>query len=338
MNDTSRPLLSLVVPLRDEEESLGPLVGEIEEAFAALPGPCEAILVDDGSRDTSWPKIVELSRGRPWLKGLRFLGNRGQTAAMAAGLAEARGELVAFCDADLQNDPRDLAALAAPVLSGEADVACGYRERRQDGWLLRRLPSLFANLLIRRLLRLDLRDIGCTLKVFRRAFVEDLHLFGEMHRFLPAFAQAQGARVVERPVFHRARRFGESKYGLGRVGKVLVDLLTVKLLNTYGATPAYLFGKIALVFFLAGTAAFLLTAYRALALGRVQATPVIFVMVLLYVAAMVALMSGLLAEVSLRILHEVGGRSPYRIVERAGGAAGADGPRASDSGGARAAP
>lgn len=310
--------LSIVIPLFNEEENVIALISEIEATLSSIPGETEVIVVDDGSTDASWSRLAALAGTRPWLRALRFLTNRGQTAAMSAGIAAARGELIAFLDADLQNDPRDIVRLLEPIVAGEADVVCGWRAHRQDKTLTRTLPSLIANYLIRKSLDFRVHDVGCTLKVFRRRFIEDVALYGEMHRFLPSYAKAQGARVAEAVVSHRPRHAGESKYGLERIGKVLIDLLTVKMLNQYGASPAYLFGKIALLFFFLGTLAFGLVAYRAFVLGRVEATPMIFIMTLLYIAGLVALMSGLLAEINIRVLHHVGGQRYYKIVDRIG--------------------
>ncbi len=312
------PLLSVVVPVFNEAESLAPLAAEIEVAFAGIGKPCEAIFVDDGSRDGSWGRLAELAAANPWLKAIRFLGNRGQTAAMAAGMAAARGELIAFLDGDLQNDPRDLSAMIEPILADRADVVCGWRANRQDNRLTRTLPSQLANRLINRALDLRLHDIGCTLKVFRRAYIDDMILVGEMHRFIPSYAQAQGARIAEVVVNHRPRRYGESKYGFGRAGKVLVDLLTVKMLNTYGTSPAYFFGRIAAVFAVLGSGVFVLVAYRVLILHHREATPAVFLMLLMFITALIALMSGLLAEIIVRIMYQVGGRPAYTIAERIG--------------------
>jgi glycosyltransferase involved in cell wall biosynthesis len=313
--------LSIVIPVYDEMENLAPLIAEIEACLPSMPGPFEVIAVDDGSRDGSWSVLRDLAAERPWLRALRFLTNRGQTAAMSAGIAAARGELIGFLDADLQNDPRDVVRLLQPIVDGDADVVCGWRADRQDSALTRTLPSIVANFLIRHSLGFHLHDVGCTLKVFRRAYIEDVALFGEMHRFLPSYAKAQGARVSEMTVTHRRRHAGTSKYGFERIGKVLVDLLTVKMLNQYGASPAYLFGKLALLFFLLGTTAFVLVAYRVLVLGRLEATPMIFIMTLLYVTALLTLMSGLLAEINIRVLHQVGGQRAYKIIDEIGPAA-----------------
>jgi dolichol-phosphate mannosyltransferase len=306
--------LSIVIPLFNEEENLAALFREVGEALPSLPGPVEVIAVDDGSTDGTWESLKELALSRPWLRAVRFLTNRGQTAAMSAGIAESRGSLIAFLDGDLQNDPGDIRKLLQPILDGRADVVCGWRAERHDT-ITHTLPSRIANYLIRKSLDFSVHDVGCTLKVFRRHYIEDVALLGEMHRFLPSYAKAQGARVTEETVSHRPRHAGQSKYGLERVGKVLIDLLTVKMLNQYGSSPAYLFGKVALFFFFLGTLAFGLVAYRAFVLGRVEATPMIFVMTLLYVTGLLALMSGLLAELNIRVLHHVGGQRRYKIVE-----------------------
>ena len=310
--------LSVVIPLFNEEENLLRLVAELEASLPGVPGNVEVIVVDDGSTDGSWGLLTSLAASRPWLRGLRFLTNRGQTAAMSAGITAARGEVIGFLDADLQNDPRDLVRLLQPIVEGEADVVCGWRAERRDNKLTRTLPSIIANYLIRKSLDFKVHDVGCTLKVFRRRFIEDVTLSGEMHRFLPSYAKVQGARVMEAVVSHRRRVAGTSKYGFERIGKVLIDLLTVKMLNQYGASPAYLFGKVALLFFILGSIAFAIVAYRVLALERYEATPMVFVMMLLYITALMALMSGLLAEINIRVLHQVGAQRYYKIVDRIG--------------------
>jgi hypothetical protein len=212
-----------------------------------------------------------------------------------------------------------------PLISGDADAVCGWRADRKDKTLSRVIPSAIANALIAISLGLRLHDVGCTLKVFRRVYLEDVHLVGEMHRFIPAYAHAQGARILEMKVRHRERRFGDSKYGLSRVYKVLIDLLTVIMLNTYGTKPAYFFGKIGIFFFGLGSAAFTLVAYRVLILGRTESTPMIFIMLLLYMASLVCFMSGLLAEINIRVLHAAGGKRPYKIVDQIGFPARSDG-------------
>jgi dolichol-phosphate mannosyltransferase len=308
-------LLSVVVPVFDEAANLAALVDELASALAGVPGRTEVILVDDGSRDGSWELISRVTAERPTFRAIRFLANRGQTAAMVAGIEEARGELIGFLDADLQNDPKDLLRMLEPILAGDADMVCGWRRDRKDG-LSRTTASRLANALIRKAFSLKIHDLGCTLKVGRRVFLEEIQLYGEMHRFIPIYAQAQGARLIELAVNHRPRAAGVSKYGMNRIGKVLVDLLTAKMLNTYGSKPAYFFGRIAMAFFLLGTVALGIVSYRTFVLSRPQSTPMIFFMLLAYVTGLLSLMSGLLAELNIRVLYQAGGRKPYRVIER----------------------
>ena len=309
------PLLSIVIPLYNEVENIDALLAELRGVMPALPGPAEVIVVDDGSRDGSWERLQAAAPQHPWLRAMRFLTNRGQTAAMTAGMHAARGELIAFLDADLQNDPHDLAKMIEPILAGRADVVCGWRAQRQDSAITRTMPSVVANTLIRRMLHVPVHDLGCTLKVFRAVYLQDVALYGEMHRFLAAYAYAQGARIEEMQVAHRPRRAGQSKYGLERVGKVLIDLLTVKMLNEYGSSPAYFFGKLALFFAILGTGAFGLVAYRVLVLKHLEATPMVFIMTLMFITSLISLMSGLLAEINVRVLHQVGAQKSYRIID-----------------------
>ena len=310
--------LSVIVPVRDEVDNIAALVSELEAFRAAQPLSMEVVIVDDGSRDGSWQRLREASCGKPWLRGLRFRTGCGQTAAMAAGTHASRGRYLGFLDADLQNDPNDLPRLLEPILADEADVVCGWRRDRHDSVWRRTIPSVIANFVIRKSLHLRIHDVGCTLKVFRREYLEGVNILGEMHRFLPAYAQAQGARITEVVVNHRPRLRGTSKYGFSRIGKVLVDLLTVVMLSSYSSSPAYLFGKIAAFFFALGTVAFGVVAYRAFFLGHVESTPLIFIMLLLYITSLLCLMSGLLAELNVRILYQVGVTRPYDIRDTIG--------------------
>lgn len=309
--------LSIVIPVRDEVDNIGPLVAELERFSNSQPWSIEVIMIDDGSRDGSWAAIRDAAASRPWLKAIRFRANRGQTAAMTAGIQHSQGELVTFLDADLQNDPHDIPKLVAPIEEDRADVVCGWRRHRKDS-AARTLPSIIANWLIRKTLRLKIHDVGCTLKVFRREYLESVNLIGEMHRFLAAYAQAQGARLMEMEVNHRPREHGHSKYGFSRIGKVLIDLLTVVMLSSYGSSPAYMFGKIAALLLAFGTVAFGIVSYRVLIQQRYETTPMVFVWLLSYISALIALMSGLLAEINVRVLYQVGVRKPYEIRESIG--------------------
>jgi len=244
MPSAERPRLSVVVPLYNEEESVGPLV---EAVRGALQDSWELLLVDDGSRDRTVERARALSAADPRVRLVRLARNYGQTPAMQAGFDQARGDIVVTMDGDLQNDPRDIPALVARLEEGY-DLVAGYRERRQDVFLKRRLPSMIANWLIRQATGVPIRDNGCSLKAFRRPVVDQLHLYSDMHRFIPAVAAATaGARITEMPVRHHARQFGQSKYGLSRIAKVLADLLVIVMVRSFRDRPLHLFAGAALV-------------------------------------------------------------------------------------------
>ena len=211
------------------------------------------ILVDDGSRDDTWAQIVRRRRPDPRVRGLRLGRNVGQTAAMMAGFDHARGRVVVSLDGDLQNDPRDIPALVAKLDEGY-DLVCGWRQQRQDKLLLRKVPSWVANRIIRRLTGVPITDNGCSLKAYRRDLLDRISLYAEQHRFIPALSASVGARITEMPVRHHARRFGESKYGISRTVKVLVDLFTLKMITTFRSRPLVGFALAALPLLL-GTAA-----------------------------------------------------------------------------------
>ena len=232
--------LSVVVPLFNEEESVRPLVAAVREALG--PGSdWELVLVDDGSRDRTVAVASEIADSDPRIRLLQLARNCGQTAAMQAGFDHARGTIVVSMDGDLQNDPADIPRLVARLAEGY-DLVAGYRERRQDTVITRKIPSWIANRIIRRLTGVQIRDNGCSLKAYRREILTRIHLYSDMHRFIPAVAAATaGARITELPVRHHARRFGHSKYGLSRVAKVLADLLTIKMIRSFRERPLRLF-------------------------------------------------------------------------------------------------
>jgi glycosyltransferase involved in cell wall biosynthesis len=229
------PVLSVVAPLYNESQNVRPLVEWILEALKTYPHPFEIILVDDGSRDDTWDQ-VRAAASDPRVQGIHLGYNVGQTAAMMAGFDHARGEVIVSLDGDLQNDPRDIPALVDKLEDGY-DLVCGWRQKRQDKLLLRKLPSWVANWLIRKLTGVPITDNGCSLKAYRRDLLDRLPLYAEQHRFIPAISASVGARIAEMPVRHHARRFGESKYGLSRTVKVLVDLLTLKMITTFRSRP-----------------------------------------------------------------------------------------------------
>lgn len=238
------PALSVVAPLYNESQNVRPLVEWIFQAMEPYPGTFEIILVDDGSRDGTWNE-VRAAAADPRVRGLRLGANVGQTAAMMAGFDNARGEVIVSLDGDLQNDPRDIPALVSKLDEGY-DLVCGWRQHRQDKLFLRKIPSWLANRLIRRLTGVPITDNGCSLKAYRRDLLRRIPLYAEQHRFIPALSASVGARITEMPVRHHARRFGESKYGISRTLKVLVDLITLKMITTFRSRPLLGFGLAAI--------------------------------------------------------------------------------------------
>jgi glycosyltransferase involved in cell wall biosynthesis len=241
----SAPGLSVVAPLYNESQNVRPLVEWILQALVTYPETFEIILVDDGSRDETWKEVLACAAADQHVHGLRLGRNVGQTAAMMAGFDHARGKVIVSLDGDLQNDPRDIPALVSKLDEGY-DLVCGWRRQRQDKLLLRKIPSWVANRLIRRLTGVPITDNGCSLKAYRRDLLSRISLYAEQHRFIPALSASMGARIAEMPVRHHARRFGESKYGISRTVKVLIDLITLKMITTFRSRPLLGFGVAAI--------------------------------------------------------------------------------------------
>lgn len=313
--------LSLVIPCFNEEDSIPPLLDALDSSYrelTALGHQVEVICVDDGSRDRSPELLREATTSRPFLRVLRFARNFGQTPAMAAGFAEARGEVVFPLDADLQNDPADIPALLAKLNEGY-DVVSGWRKQRQDAAITRKLPSQIANRIISRVSGVALHDYGCTLKAYRREVMQGVRLYGEMHRFIPIWAAWHGARVTELPVRHHPRRHGSTKYGLGRVPNVILDLLLVRFLWSYGTKPIHLFGKfglgsIALSFF----SFFLMLAFKVVDGAWHKdfvATPLPLLTVMFFLIGCLSIGMGILAELVMRTYHEAAHSPTYVIRE-----------------------
>jgi glycosyltransferase involved in cell wall biosynthesis len=242
-----RPVISVIVPVFNEEDSLDLLYSEVKTSLEPLAEPWELILVDDHSTDRSLSRMLALRGDDPRVKVLHFRRNFGQTAALSAGFEAARGEVVITMDGDLQNDPADIPRLIAKMREG-FDIVAGWRKDRQDGLFLRRFPSKVANRLIAWVTETPIHDTGCTLKAFRSELVKNLPIYAEQHRFLPAMSRGSGARVAEIVVHHRARRFGKSKYGLERALRVLLDLFVIKLISQFAHRPLHYFGLFSLPF------------------------------------------------------------------------------------------
>ena len=313
-----RPYLSALIPVYNEEENLVALGAEVSGALGALGKTYEVILVDDGSRDKSWPMIQDLVKKYPGFKGVRLGRNAGQTAALLAGIQHAQGELIVCLDADMQNDARDVPKLLAKLDEGY-DVVSGWRKDRQDRWLDRKLPSMIANGLISRITGVNLHDYGCTLKLYKAEYLKPLRLYGEMHRFVPAFAGFLGARIAEVPVNHRARTAGVSKYGITRTFKVLLDLMTVKFMDAYLGKPIYLFGGGGVGMGLLGVAFGFYTLYKKFYLGIfVKDQPLFQVSIFCLLIGFQMVLLGLLAEILVRIYYDLKDMRPYFVRETAG--------------------
>jgi glycosyltransferase involved in cell wall biosynthesis len=242
---SATPQLSIVVPLYNEELNVAPLCAAVRQALAASPYTYELLLVDDGSDDRTRPAMEREAREDSRLRLLAMRGRSGQTMALAAGFARARGRIVVSMDGDLQNDPRDIPLLVSRLERG-CDVVCGWRKERQDAFLSRKVPSWIANRCITWLTGIGIHDSGCTLKAFRAEVVQALHLYAEMHRFLPAFSAMTGARIAEVAVRHHPRRFGQAKYGISRTFKVLGDMVTAKMITQFASRPGAWFSLLAL--------------------------------------------------------------------------------------------
>ena len=309
------PDLSVVIPLYNEEPNVAELHRELTAVLGAWGRPYEILLIDDGSTDGTFAALKALQADDPYVRVIAFRRNFGQTAAFAAGFAHARGRLIATSDGDLQNDPGDL-PMMVDVLDEGHDIVCGWRRKRRDPWLTRRLPSNLANWLISRTTGVRLHDYGCSLKVFRGEVVRSLRLYGEMHRFIPAIASEQGVRIAEVKVNHRARRFGTSKYGLSRTLRVILDLLTVKFLLSYSTQPIQIFGPPGLLMGGAGLAITGYLGYVRLFGGQaIGDRPLLLLGILLIFAGMQFLTLGLLAELQARTYHESQNKPIYAVRE-----------------------
>lgn len=307
--------LSLVVPVFNEEENLAALHVQINEAMSGLQLEYEVIYVDDGSRDESFAVLEALARTDSRVKVVRFRRNFGQTAAMQAGIRHAAGDVIIPLDADLQNDPADIPRLLAKLDEG-FDVVSGWRKDRKDD-IIRKIPSRLANGLISRVTGVPLHDYGCSLKAYRAAIMKDVTLYGEMHRFIPAYAAMVGGRVAEIPVRHHPRRAGTSKYGMGRLFRVLLDLLVVRFLGGYGSKPIYFFGGAGMAsLLLAGVLWAIAVAQKLLSPGiNLNRNPLFYLGILLVLMGMQFIMMGLLAEVNMRTYYESQGKPPYIVAE-----------------------
>ncbi|MEJ5240913.1 MAG: glycosyltransferase family 2 protein [Anaerolineales bacterium] len=309
--------LSIVIPVYNEQENLPLLFEALHQTLDQLPHSWEAIFVDDGSQDQSLPILRQLVERDPeHVRVIAFRRNFGQTAAIAAGIDHATGEIVILLDADLQNDPADIPLLLAKLEEGY-DVVSGWRKNRQDNTLTRTIPSRLANALISWVTGVHLHDYGCTLKAYRREVLSGFRLYGEMHRFIPVYAHAVGARITEIVVRHHPRRFGKAKYGLERTVKVILDLFTVKFLLSYSNKPIYLFGGTGIL--LMGLSALMLLFLfirRVFFNVAVLGSPFFQMSAMFFILGFQSVLMGLIAELLVRTYHEAQGKPTYTVRER----------------------
>ncbi|MGA9995316.1 MAG: glycosyltransferase family 2 protein [Pyrinomonadaceae bacterium] len=312
------PELSIFLPVLNEEPNLRPLHAKLDESLRLLGRTAEIIYVDDGSTDGSLEVLRELAEGDNRVRVIALRRNYGQTAAMAAGIDAARGQVLIPMDADLQNDPADIVRLLEKLDEGY-DVVSGWRKDRKDKAITRKIPSMMANRLISWIGGVPLHDYGCSLKAYRRESLEDVRLYGEMHRFIPIYASWAGARVTEIPVEHHPRTMGKSKYGLSRTLKVVLDLMTIKFMASYQTKPIYVFGTCGILAFvvslLAGLyAVFLKIIHKA---DFVQ-TPLPILAIVMFAVGIQFLLMGLLAEMLVRTYHESQEKRIYAVRETIG--------------------
>ena len=312
--DTRQIELSVIIPVFNEEANIRPLHSALAPVMQRIGLPCEVIFVDDGSKDGTFEALRSINTSDPLCKVIRFRRNFGQTAALAAGFAHARGNVIVTLDGDLQNDPDDIPMILAKIEEGY-DVVSGWRVNRKDKFLTRRLPSICANRLISKITGVKLHDYGCTLKAYRREVAQSIGLYGEMHRFIPAMASWMGISVAEVPVNHRPRRHGTSKYGLSRTLRVILDLITVKFMLSYSTKPLQMFGPVGVLSALIGFVMAVYLSIDKLVLGHgLSDRPLLFLAILLILVGVQLITMGLLGEMMVRIYHE-GQKKPIYVIK-----------------------
>jgi len=312
--DKKGPGVSVVVPLLNEQGNIGPLYDQITQALSG-GFDYEIIFVDDGSDDGSFAELTRLQKDDSRMRVIRFRKNFGQTAALSAGFAHARGKTIVALDADLQNDPADIPKMIARLDEG-FDVVSGWRKKRHDNAITRLIPSKIANWLIARITGVKLHDFGCTLKVYRREVLAETKLYGEMHRFIPALASWSGASIAEMVVNHRPRTAGVAKYGLGRTMKVVLDLITVKFLGSFSTKPIYIFGGLGAISAIGAIITGIVVIYQKFASDfDMSGNPLLILAALLITTTIQFILMGLLAELMVRTYHESQNRPTYVIRE-----------------------
>jgi len=312
MNNKS---LAVVIPVYNEHENITECLGKLKEILNKSMRQYEIICVDDGSKDGTTEILLKLAKQDSRVKVVIFRRNFGQTVAMSAGFDFASGDIIITMDADLQNRPEDIPRLIELVEKGY-DVVCGWRKHRKDGLFLRRIPSYIANKIISFVTGVKLHDHGCTLRAYRTELIKKIKLYGEMHRFLPTLLVWQGADLIEIEVEHAPRIRGKSKYGIFRTFKVMLDLITVKLLTSYSTKPIYMFGGAGSILLFFSFIVFLVIAYRVLIMRSLGATPLIFIMVILVISGIQMILTGLLAEINIRTFFDIKDKPIYNVKDK----------------------
>ena len=317
VDKTKEPEISLFLPVLDEEENLVPMHAKIAAALAELDRKAEIIFVDDGSTDRSLAILKEIAEKDDRVRVISLRRNYGQTAAMAAGIDAAKGEILIPMDADLQNDPADIKRLLEKLDEG-FDVVSGWRKNRQDKLISRKIPSQIANRIISWIGGVHLHDYGCSLKAYRRDVLQDVRLYGEMHRFIPIYASWAGARVTEIPVDHHARTMGKSKYGISRTVKVIFDLMTIKFMASYQTKPIYVFGTFGMLAFFLSLIAGIWAIVLKIDGTSFILTPLPVITVVMLAISVQFFLMGLLAELLVRTYHESQDKAIYAVREKVG--------------------
>jgi glycosyltransferase involved in cell wall biosynthesis len=306
--------LSVVVPMFNELQNVSPLIDDVSSALAAYSHPWELVIVDDGSTDGTGAALERAAAlAGPHVRVVRLTRNYRQTAALQAGVDAARGDVIVAMDGDLQNDARDIPRMVAHLLSNDLDLVAGWRQHRQDAFVLRRLPSLLANRIIRRATGLQFHDLGCSLKAYRAAVLKQVRLYGEMHRFIPAWLATVTSpeRMAELPVNHRARALGQSKYGLSRTFRVVADLLAMYYFLNFGSRPGHFFGGLGFVLVGIGSTLLAWLFWLKLQGEAIGTRPLLALAFFFLIAGLQFLIGGVVAELLIRIYYDRGQAAPY---------------------------
>ncbi|HOJ49839.1 MAG TPA: glycosyltransferase family 2 protein [Spirochaetota bacterium] len=307
--------LSIVLPVYNEEKNISLLYEKLDKVLKGLNKSYEIIFVNDGSKDNSYDELVKIAENDKNVKIINLRKNFGQTAAMAAGIDYSIGEIIILMDSDLQNDPEDIPALIDKINEGY-DVVSGWRKKRKDPLFSRKIPSFIANLLIKKISNVNVKDLGCSLKAYKKDVLKSIRLYGDMHRFIPIYASWVGAKITDLPVKHHPRQFGKSKYGISRTFKVIIDLFAMKFLGSYSTKPMHFFGKIAGLHFIFAILWSFIYLYRVIKSKKFLTDESLVLIFLFWALTVLFIGFGLLAEVMVRVYHESQNKPTYIIKDK----------------------